>query len=319
MNTAATEKETPSVISTFEMAGIVVLFVSLLILFFPKDKIEQMVTQESSNYNLSIQYLTNIIHSYPEDTNAKLMLVQIYVKTGRFEEATQLLERMPEGDTYKKKLHSLQYDIAKARYFSSTNSQEERLSLSMIERLLEKMVLAATSKNEWLFILTEAKSMNLGELRVRVETMMIKKNFLSQAEAIESFHRARYLHMEDEALQILTLGMNNENDSEWLKVAGDYYVSTKRYGNAVPIYKELLRHGLAKGEQKKIFEKLLHVYRVEKEDESAIKLIREYEGLIIQDEDLAQKVISFYLGNGHLELAKELSLKIYTTRYPSGE
>ena len=300
------------------MIGIFVLFCSLLIVFFPKDKIEHLVTQESSNYNLSVQYLTNIIKSYPNDTRAKFMLVEIYLKMHYFDEATLLLETLPQADEYKKKLNSLQYDIAKARYFSSTLGKNNGKDTVAMEKILRNMMLLAMSKNEWVFLLTEAKSMNFQHLRVTIEIMMIKKNFLTHHQALETFGRARFLKMDKEVNELLLIGLKDTKDVEWIKIAGDYYVSTKNYSTAISMYKTLLSRDLPKSEQKKIFEKLLILYIAEKKSEDAIKMIEEYEEMILKNDDLIKKTISFYLANDHLDLAKKFSLKIYKNRYPSG-
>ncbi len=316
LTTVAEKKMT--VISTFEMFGIFVLFCSLLIAFFPKDKIEYLVTKESSNYSLSVQYLTNIIDSYPNDTRAKFMLVEIYLKMHYFDEATLLLETLPQADEYKKKLNSLQYDIAKARYFSSTVGKNHGVYIIEMEKILRNMMLLATSKKELLFLLDEAKSMNFQHLRVTVEIMMIKNNFLTQHQAAETFEQARFLKMDKEANELLILGLKDTKDIEWIKIAGDYYISTKNYSTAISMYKTLLNKDLPASEKKKIFEKLLTLYIAEKKSEDAIEMIEEYEEMILKNDDLIKKTIKFYLAHDRLDLAKKFSLKIYKNRYPVG-
>lgn len=212
----------------------------------------------------------------------------------------------------------MQYDIAKARYFSSAVREKNGTDSVVMEKILRNMMLLATSKNEWMFLLTEAKSMNFQYLRVTIEIMMIKKNFLTHHQALETFGRARFLKMKKEANELLLIGLKDNKDVEWIMVAGDYYVSTKNYSAAIPMYKILLSTGLTKNEQKKIFEKLLNIYIAEKNNEGAVKMIQEYEGMILKDDDLIKKTISFYLGHDRLDLAKEFSIKVYNNRYSSG-
>ncbi|MFH0709598.1 MAG: hypothetical protein V2A75_05270 [Pseudomonadota bacterium] len=246
------------------------------------------------------------------------MLVEIYLKMHYFDEATLLLETLPQADEYKKKLNSLQYDIAKARYFSSTLGKNNEADVVAMEKILRNMMVLATSKKEWVFLLDEAKSMNFQHLSVTLEITMIKKNFLTHHQALETFGRARFLKMDKEVNELLLIGLKDTKDVEWIKIAGDYYVSTKNYSTAISMYKTLLSRDLPKSEQKKIFEKLLTLYITEKKNEAAIKMIEEYEDMILKNDDLIKKTISFYLANNHLDLAKKFSLKIYKNRYPSG-
>ncbi|OYZ33818.1 MAG: hypothetical protein B7Y30_09340, partial [Campylobacterales bacterium 16-40-21] len=91
MNLFAT-KQQKEIVSKKELLGIFVLFTFLLVMFFPKDKIVSLVAQEGSNYDLSTKYLINIIHSYPDDNQPKIILVNMYLKMQRFDDASKLLK-----------------------------------------------------------------------------------------------------------------------------------------------------------------------------------------------------------------------------------
>lgn len=308
-----------NVISVLEMGGIFIFFVALLILFFPKDKIEQMVHKETSNYQLSIRYLTNIIHSYPEDTKAKLMLAQLYVKTGQYDQASYLLEGLPLVDEYKKKILYLQLELLKGEYFSSKSTQKSKSMYKDIENVLRKLSVLSNSEYDLERLLVEAKRMNLQFLIVDIEVKMIQKGYYTSEEGYKTLQKAQYLKMDHAVKTILSLSEQFKDDLKWLMVAGTYYENEKKYTQAIEIYEHFLEKNGDKTRKKLIFLKVLSLHSYLHQVNEVQALVHKYESFIYSDDELVKQIIMFYLGQRELDLAKEVSLKWYQLYHTSKE
>lgn len=306
---AAERNDEHNIITLFEIMGIFVLFTALLILFFPKDKIEQMVHHETTNYQLSIRYLTNIIHSYPEDTKAKMLLAQLYVKTGQFEEATAILDGLSTVDGYKKKVLYLQYDLLKEKYFHQKKREGSPTLSIQTERILKKLSDLTDDKTELHFLWKEAKRMNMQRLAVEIEIKMIEKGYLLADEAYKTVQKAQFLKMERSVKTLLETSTSFEKDPRWLQVAGEFYEKEKQYARAIEKYEALLAIEKNSERQKKIFLKLLYLYVSVSRMDKLETLSQNYEALIYSDDELTKKMIEFHIGKGNIDLAKRMSLK----------
>lgn len=312
-------KKDKNVITTMEMGGIFILFTVLLILFFPKDKIEQMVHQETSNYQLSIRYLTNIIHSYPNDTKAQLMLAQLYVKTGRYDEATRLLEGLPLAEEYKKKILYLQLDLLRGQYFSKKDTKANPLIIKKIENVLRKLSVLSNTRYELERLLVETKRMNLPFLIVDIEVKMLQKGFLTSEEGYGTLQKAQYLKMDHAVGMILSLSHQFKDDLKWLSAVGLYYEKEKKYTQAIEIYEHYLKNNGNRSGQKTIFLKLLSLHFYLHHVDEIQHLVDQYESFIYKDDRMVKQIIMFYLGEKRLDLAKEVSLKWYQMHHTSKE
>lgn len=86
--------KTKSVISKYELFGITTLFIVILILLFPKGKLEKLIYTDTANYDFSIKYLECLSKAYPKDTSFRIALLRFYLKAGKLKKSETIYLRL---------------------------------------------------------------------------------------------------------------------------------------------------------------------------------------------------------------------------------
>lgn len=319
MNLFATNQQ-KEIVSKKELLGIFVLFTFLLVIFFPKDKIVSLVAQEGSNYDLSTKYLINIIHSYPEDNQPKIILVNMYLKMQRFDDASKLLETFSADSHYVNRIDHLKYDIAKAHFFNNTSSLNKAALISDMENILYGMIPHAKGVEDFKFIRMQAQRMNFQKLKVMVEIEMIKQDLLNVSEVFKIYKVALYLKMDKQANTILQHELRHSTDPQWRLLLAQKEFSTKNYVASMKNFEFAFTHSKTQKEKVKSFKELINFHMALKHKKDILTLIEKNESFIMNNDELIKMVISYYLGNDMLADARSFSLKLFKYRHkPLGE
>jgi hypothetical protein len=309
-------KRQKEVVSKKELLGIFALFTFLLVLFFPKGKIDSLVAREESNYDSSSQYLINIIHFYPQDDQPKIILVNMYLKMQRFDDARKLLKTFSADPRYANRIYRLKYNIAKASFFSNKSSVNKNAAMLEMQALLYGMIGSSKEIADFEFIRTQAQKMNFQKLKVSAETQMIRRNFLSSSEALKVYKIALYLKMSKEANIILEYEIRNSSDPMWRVLLAQKNFVAKDYGAAIKDYEAAFAHAKTKKEREKWFKELFNLHVFLKHKREILMLITNNESFIMGNDEFVKMVISYYLGNGMLLEARNFSLKLFQNKDP---
>ena len=310
MNLFATNRQ-KEIVTKKELVGIFALFTFLLVMFFPKDKIVSLVAQEGSNYDLSTKYLINIIHSYPDDVQPKIILVDMYLKMQRFDDASALLKTFSADPKYTNRIYHLKYDIAKAHYFQDKSATDKSaLSLEM-ENILYSMIPYSKGMEDFDFIRMQAQQMNFQKVKTTTEVEMIRHNLLDSSEVLKVYNIALYLKMDKEANAILKHELRFSSDPQWRLLLAQKEFNSKNYGASVKEFE--LAFSCAKTQKEKIrsFRELINFHIALKHKDDIATLIEKNESLIMNNDELVKMVISYYLGNDMLADARSFSLKLF--------
>ncbi|MDP3265507.1 MAG: hypothetical protein Q8M39_01635 [Sulfuricurvum sp.] len=319
MNLFATKRQ-KEIVSKKELLGIFALFTFLLVMFFPKDKIVSLVAQEVSNYDLSTKYLINIIHSYPKDNQPKIILVNMYLKMQRFDDASKLLKTFSEDSHYVNRIDHLKYAIAKAHYFEDESAVDKSALSFEMENILYSMIPHAKGVEDFEFIRTQAQRMNFQKLKVMVEIEMIKQNLLNVSEVFKIYKVALYLKMDKQANTILQYELRHSSDPQWRLLLAQKEFTNKNYVASVKNFEFAFTHAKTQNEKVKSFKELINFHMALQHKDDIVTLIEKNESLIMNNDELVKMVISYYLGNDMLADARRFSLKLFQYHHkPLGE
>lgn len=92
------ENDEKDLISNFEIFGIIILFSFVLFILFPGERILDYALNEKNNTELSELYLKNIYEKYPRKLDIFFILVELYIKNNKINEAKKLLSNISFKD-----------------------------------------------------------------------------------------------------------------------------------------------------------------------------------------------------------------------------
>ena len=184
--------------------GIIMVFSFVLYLLFPKGDIELIVEGESTNTNLSINYLESMLLYYPDNIKLQMSLIKNYRHAGDLNQALELTDKLlskTNDEELKKSLYKSQYMILKDQYFQLKNEEEK---FFFIEKLKEKLLNYFNTKGEkkeYLFLFAEATQMGFQALRYKALKGLMREepDFIDYELEKEAFYLASALEHKEEA------------------------------------------------------------------------------------------------------------------------
>jgi hypothetical protein len=161
------------------------------------------------------------------------------------------------------------------------------------------------------FIRMQAQQMNFQKVKTTTEVEMIRHNLLDSSEVLKVYNIALYLKMDKEANAILKHELRFSSDPQWRLLLAQKEFNSKNYGASVKEFE--LAFSCAKTQKEKIrsFRELINFHIALKHKDDIATLIEKNESLIMNNDDLFNMVISYYLGNDMLADARSFSLKLF--------
>lgn len=298
----------PKVVTFWELSGIVVIVVVLMILLFPKKSIETAIASERSNYDLTLIYLKGIAAAYPDDPENWIRLLEAQLRLGHIDAAEKSLAKIghfPNIDETKRAY--LGYRLLKSSYLQA----REGMRKAKLKRALKRRLRSFIARNQpdlWLIATREAEALQLPDIayaalrkrvaRSRVVDPQECRKLLASAvtpeqkkEAIETIRKAYATYGGDPAVvKLLT---------SWYLGHGDY-ASTGR------LYEKRYR---LSGDADALLEAVKN-YFFAKEPSRAEALLREGSEKFLDNEAVMRHIIKLYLANGYLKEAHAATLKL---------
>ena len=114
-----------------EIFTIFTAFCIVLFLLYPKDMLEKNVLKETTNYDLSILYLENMLKQDPTNENLMFKLAKKSIQAGKRDLAIGLLGMLYNSKKYKKNAYLLSYSLTKQDYFD-TKREDIKQKLSKL-------------------------------------------------------------------------------------------------------------------------------------------------------------------------------------------
>ncbi|RMA97663.1 tetratricopeptide repeat protein [Hydrogenothermus marinus] len=301
--------ENKKVISKYELLAIIILFITILIILFPKGKLETMIDMETSNYEVSIKYLESLSKAYPKHAFFKIALLRFYLKTGKLKKAENLIENCQKNKQCIGNIGFIKnsYFVYKNLYFKSKNKKyliEAKKYLSLILKL-------NPTETNYEFVLNESKSMNFVDLSYKTLKKLVKinpkKEYLKDLLNISLYYKDYKA-----ALNILDILYKKEKNIKYLEKKAQIYEYLKHSEKAKDIYLTLFKITKNENVKTKYFLKAVYILLWNKKYKEAINIAKRYENYFLKTRNrlALKKILDIYLQTGNLKLARILSLKI---------
>ncbi len=295
------------VISYPEVVGIIILSLSLLVLFFPKNSIQNQIKEEKSNHDLNIIYLKSIVKAYPTDADNWLRLIKAYINMGNLKEASVALKDSREFATLGiEDVEVLSYKLLKEKYIKTDdNSQRDVLK----EKL--KSFIDSDNPSAWYFAYRETESLNFPLLNFQaLKKRIYHSRFIQEDEIVRAFFKGKNLGKEDEAISFVEYALTKLESKKLTELYNGYYEEKKSYKKLGNFYANLYR----KNRDEDNFFKAATYYFLDENSTKAFSFLENFEDDFIKDDNLSQKIINLYLSNSKLKKAREYSIKVMKHR-----
>lgn len=204
------------IFTNWELLTFLALFMVLGYIFFPKGKIEKLLSSpKDTNYELSKIYLEKLLKIEPKP-QLIFLLVEREAGLGHYKEALRILDRYRRFllKSGKERAYlKLKYTLLKRLYFSEKSKEDKNRLKTEIEKVLEELLSKGTLKDKK-FVYREALNMDMPEVALKAaEEIALEtgekdwyKRSLNLAVALKNWK---------EALQIVNLMA--EKDPKFLK------------------------------------------------------------------------------------------------------
>jgi len=328
------------VITHIEAFALFVIFAFVLVILYPKEMLEKQVLAESSNYDLTVVYLENMIRIDPENTNLALALVKSSVKSGNFALALKMIEVLRKNADAQllKELDKYQFEALKAKYFSTNEKKYQDEIIQEIDDLLQKLLESRSYLEvDLVYWYRAAREFSLYSPALEFLTRLIQrdeklkwleecfylsaelKNDKQQDECLVKLQsvdekwveRAYYLAREDGEYKraLLLLKGMSKSSIFWKKELAKFYLELQQYEKASDIFMQLYKQATSYKEKKTYFKKALQALQYGSLGEKVSTLARKYESRYYKDKHMSMYIIKIYLAFSKLDDASRVSVQ----------
>ena len=328
-----------------ETAVIFAVFTVILIMLYPKDRLRHLVLSETSNYDLTETYLSNMLKVEPNNVELLIPMARIGLQTGKYDLSYKIIEvlhkvRQPHVQALTNRIE-MDFWLAKLKVSDSnaTTQQYHNAMNALIDRVVQNHAFEKEDAAHWYHdaMELERKSAAL----TFIEPLYRKDNDRFWLE--ECLYLATQLQNTNEKNYCVnTLIKRDGNQSEkWLKTAYGFSLEAGKYDDALSLLdtlislderyrQERIRVLLLKKDYKAASNMYLFFYRQSDSSkvretyfikalstlqegnllDDAVVLAKKYEERFLHNHNISNKMIKLYLAAGRLDEAKRLSLKV---------
>ncbi len=314
-------KKRPKVISKWELLAVIIMFGAVLYFLHPDKRtfFKEILMSESTNYDLTEAYLSNILRLEPQNAEYIYEFTKILIQKGKYDLAEttfKALQSLPNKGHITKKATILQYEMLKRQYYMTDDPKiRAKLRKKMIA-VFKKIVNAPfffdfnlTKMNRWL---NEAWFLQSADLRLLVLTKMaakypndatINENMLQLALML---HKRNLIEI---GLKHLQRDLKNSKGEAFKRRLTLLISGYQAVGKSQKASTLLLQHYQRSGDLKELV-KAIEILVWSKHYSQAVELARKYETVLLKNRWSAEKLLDLYLQTGHVKDARRIALKI---------
>jgi len=323
------------------------VFCIILFVLYPKDLIKEQILSETSNYDLSMLYLKNMLKNDPNNESLMLTLASQSLRSGKKDLAYKLLtllhnskDRAIRSESYRQS-----YILAKEDYFYFEFHKQKLKQTEYYQKLnqLFKIIMDEHfyTKSDIDYLFTE--SLFLNETQYSYTYALLESDKKKKMNKLISLYfRCVDLKRADEAKRAIeALTKSNPSSNKWrdtlyyvivknysksnaLKMLetkakksrywktklAEYNFSQKEYREASNLYMKLFSSEKNHQYKKTYFFKAIESLNAGNYPKYAIALAKSQEAYYFNDTKMRKYILKLYLANSSLENAAALSKKI---------
>lgn len=302
-----------TVITYYEIIAITIVFITVLYLLYPGDKIRTLSLRETKNIDLTILYLKQIIKIYPNDLENWDRLLSLYLKISDLDNAYKLIEEMehsPNEDIRNKSLY-LKYNFSKQLFYQTKKEQYKSDLIKLFPALLN---LFSSDLKKLEIFYKDYLSFGLPEFSKRFAKQLFmelrKSNPDSAKKWLNEYYKQSLATNDLDAIieYLNTMITLEPNNTVYIMKLADIYTSKGDLAKAIELYNNILER-LPFNEKKSMVIKIIKAYQSLGNNNEAAAILKKHENLFTTNDD-KKLVIQMYLSMNRLDYASEFSKKI---------
>jgi hypothetical protein len=326
-----------------------IVFCIILLVLYPKEQLTKEVLQESSNYDLSILYLENMLKNDPSNEALMLSLAKQAFKAGKKDLSYRLLKLLKNShkQEIRENAYLLSYQIAKEDYFYLKKA-EKKTALhrkykelqelfhtiiaqhyykeTQIQQLYQESYFLHDTTNEY-FLVQKLLQKHPNDIKLLSDAfyLSVKTNnyekamhYLNTLALLDKKHHNKWL---DERYYLLAkhysyketesfLLQHAQNSAYWEKKLVSFYLGHKQYKKVAQLYMNRFRHTSHHKQQLQLWLQAIETLRAGGYTKDALRLGYRYENYFFHDKKARIALLKLYISANDLKKAKQLSKKI---------
>jgi len=334
------------VVTYKEIVFLFIIFVSMLVFLYPKDMLKQQIQAETSNYNLSMLYLKNLLLHSPNDESLMLILAEQSLRNGERERSLELLTYLhnSKNPKFRKKALLLSYELYKLNYNDSTDikyrKKIRKLLAGIFNTIYKDKLYKREDNDRWyneaifnqnmeaiyyhlkIKIVDNPKDIKLLEnayyLSFRLKD---EKNKIHYLKELMHYDKKRYDHWLS-AYYYTLLNDKEYKKSElllkgqalrtlfWHEKLAEFYIMRKEFKKSFSEYEELFNQETNYKKKKNYFFKALTALQSGGFLQESAVFGHKYENYYIKDKEVRKFLLKLYIATGKLDYGARLSRKI---------
>ena len=338
------DKKESEVATKLEIIFIFLLFLSVLVLLYPKDRLKQQVLNEQSNFDLTAIYLKNMLRLEPQNSKLIFALARSAYEQKKYYLAQKLLELLEDTKNSELKLKSIKLNLQIQHVLLkedlTTNLKDKikhkitvllnKIShdeIKDIENLafLYHVAIANSDKTNALNLVEQILSKpNIKRVYwlknchyLASELNEIDKDFLCLKELIlkddknslKWIEALASLAKKDKQMQIKIKKFTKSNNLHDIQKAYLLF-SSGEYKNSSKLFLKLYQKTNSKEQKKRFLLLTLEVLIKGNLPKKAAQIAKKYEDQFLDDAKMMQKFLKIYLLASKTNYASELSKKL---------
>ncbi|MCA1980792.1 MAG: hypothetical protein LDL10_04555 [Calditerrivibrio sp.] len=300
-------------ITYYEIVAITAVFIFILYILYPGDKIRELALRETKNIELTTIYLRQIIKIYPNELENWDRLLSMYIKLSDTKSAYSLINEMEmsNSDDIRSRSAYLKYSLLKQFYFQTKDPKYR----DELEALSGRLILIFNNDTDKLKALY-SDYLSFGMPHISKE--YARSLYLYYRDKNSAEFKTWLLEYYKQSLAVNDLKSIKESlillvtifpDNIKLRMdLAEIYISYGELDNAITLYKEILGR-LPYAEKKNYVMKISQLYQLKGDKDSAADILRDYEMLFDSYAD-KKLLIRLYLGLNRLDYAKDYAKKV---------
>ncbi len=337
------------VVTYRELIFLLVIFISMLLFLYPKNLLKQQISSETSNYNLSMLYLENLILHSPNDESLQLILAEQSLRSGQREKSLELLKSLQKSENIQinKKATLLAYELYKLNYNDSTDTNYRMAIKDILVKIFTTIYTNRLDAKEdyarWYLeaVFNQHREASYYYLELKIKTdkdiklietayylasglkkkadttkylkMLLQYDKENYEKWLEDYYYLLFSSKKFKKAELLLKGQALRT-AKWSRKLAEFYLSRKKFQKSSDEYTNLFNNTMEYEEKKKYFFQAIIALQAGGFMKESADFGAKYENHYIGDREVRKFLLKLYIATGNLEYGAELSKKILKNR-----
>lgn len=333
-----------------EIVLIFIAFSVVLFVLYPKNLLKEQILQDTSNNDLNMVYLQNMLKQDPSNESLILLIANNNYKAGKLIASYGLLKPLmsSENPEIRKNASLLSYKLAKERYYVVKDEKQKAQIKDdlrdIFKNIVDNVYYSKENLNEFynesfflgmtsytFRLLKEKISYAPNDIKLLTDAYYLADkldygpeviNYLDTLQTKDIDNRDNWIlaeynyYMKKDNLKDAEelLKAHAQTSFKWGEKLAEFYLATESYQAASQTYMQLYNRSNASNDKKRYFIEALKSLQAGSLMKEAVALGYRYENRYLKDTQVRVFLLKLYLAANDLKKANDLSKKILTQK-----